>query len=284
MDEASWNGTANEVADSSNNNNHATSANGAGITTGKYGNAGSFDGTDDQIDTTATNLFPYTNSFTISTWVKPTALAHAGIAGHAGTSKGFRLGIRSTGTIWLVTQGAKDYVTTTTPITTNTWQLLTAVMDSNNNVSFYLDGNFIEKVTHTSPAVANTDTIFRIGQWNNTYKFTGSVDKVRVYNRALSASEVFSLYHYAPGPVGYWKLDEAQDSTANDNSGYGHTGTLVNSPAWTTGKYGGALSFNGAGSNNQEIQINDTDALDLTSNFTAQAWIKWNSLRTTESS
>jgi len=270
MDEASWNGTSNEVIDSSGNNNHATSAYGANVTTGKYGNAGNFDGTDDQVDTTATNLFPYTNNFTISAWVKPTTLAHARIAGHAGTAKGFGLGIRSTGAIWLVTQSVKDYVTTTTPITTNSWQLLTAVMDSNNDVSFYLNGTFIEKVTHTSPAVANTDTVFRIGQWNSTYKFTGSIDEVRVYNRALSASEVSSLYHYAPGPVGYWKLDEAQGTTANDSSGYGLTSSsFLGSPDWTTGKYGSALNFQNSG---DYLSIADNSLL-KPSNITVEAWV-----------
>lgn len=246
MDEASWNGTSDEVTDSSGNNNHATSAYGANVTTGKYGNAGNFDGTDDQVDTTATNLFPYTNNFTISAWIKPTTLAHARIAGHAGTAKGFGLGIRSTGAIWLVTQSVKDYVTTTTPITTNSWQLLTAVMDSNNDVSFYLNGTFIEKVTHASPAVANTDTVFRIGQWNSTYKFTGSIDEVRVYNRALSASEVSSLYHFAPGPQLYYNFDEGTGSSVYDISGNGNTGTWSGSGShWLPGKYGGAASFNG---------------------------------------
>src|SRR6185369_1935911 len=34
-------------------------------------------------------------------------------------------------------------------------------------------------------------------------------------------------------------------STAADSSGSGNNGSLVNSPSWTTGKVGGALSFNG---------------------------------------
>jgi chitodextrinase len=47
------------------------------------------------------------------------------------------------------------------------------------------------------------------------------------------------------GPVGWWKFDETSGTTASDSSGNNNTGTLVNGPVWTTGKIGGALSFDG---------------------------------------
>jgi hypothetical protein len=43
--------------------------------------------------------------------------------------------------------------------------------------------------------------------------------------------------------VGYWKLDEGSGSSVADSSGDGHTGSLINSPKWTAGKFGDALSF-----------------------------------------
>ena len=47
------------------------------------------------------------------------------------------------------------------------------------------------------------------------------------------------------GLVCSWPFDEGAGTTANDASGSGNPGTLVNNPAWTTGKINGALSFNG---------------------------------------
>jgi hypothetical protein len=43
----------------------------------------------------------------------------------------------------------------------------------------------------------------------------------------------------------YWPLDEGSGTTAFDASGNGMNGTLVNGPAWTAGRVGGALSFDG---------------------------------------
>jgi N-acetylneuraminic acid mutarotase len=47
------------------------------------------------------------------------------------------------------------------------------------------------------------------------------------------------------GLVGWWKFDEGSGTVAYDSSGNGHDGNLTNGPTWTTGKIGGALSFDG---------------------------------------
>jgi len=46
--------------------------------------------------------------------------------------------------------------------------------------------------------------------------------------------------------VGYWRLDEGSGTIAYDSSIYSNDGTLMNGPIWVDGKYGKALSFDGA--------------------------------------
>src|SRR5205823_12917741 len=64
--------------------------------------------------------------------------------------------------------------------------------------------------------------------------FNGLVDDVRVYSRALSATEVQSDMSTpvpafnAPGLVAQYSFDEGAGSTALDDSGYGNPGTLAN--------------------------------------------------------
>jgi len=45
--------------------------------------------------------------------------------------------------------------------------------------------------------------------------------------------------------VGYWRFDDGMGSEAADLSHYNNTGTLINSPIWTTGWYDGGLAFDG---------------------------------------
>lgn len=55
------------------------------------------------------------------------------------------------------------------------------------------------------------------------------------------------------GLVGYWPMDEGTGTVAQDLSGNGNNGTLVNGPAWGPGKVGsGALIFNNS---NTYIQL-----------------------------
>ena len=48
------------------------------------------------------------------------------------------------------------------------------------------------------------------------------------------------------GLVGWWKFDETNGTVAYDSSGNGNDGNLTNGQTWTSGKIGGALSFDGS--------------------------------------
>jgi hypothetical protein len=99
-----------------------------------------------------------------------------------------------------------------------------------------------------------------------TIREKGSIDEVRIYNRALSATEITQLYKqgaskFATSPttsltsglVGYWTLDgkdtpwtSATAATTKDRSGNSNTGTLTNmyqATSTVAGKLGQGLSF-----------------------------------------
>ena len=73
-----------------------------------------------------------------------------------------------------------------------------------------------------------------------------------------------------PGLVAAYGFDEGSGTTANDASGNGNRGSLVNVTRTSGGKFGGALSFNGS---NSRVTIADAASLDLT-RMTLEAWIK----------
>ena len=75
--------------------------------------------------------------------------------------------------------------------------------------------------------------------------------------------------------MGYWNFDEGSGTIANDLSGNNNDGTIYDGATagatWeSSGKYGGALSFDGT---NDYVFVPDDDSLDLSSGMTIAAWI-----------
>jgi hypothetical protein len=98
--------------------------------------------------------------------------------------------------------------------------------------------------------------------------FKGTIDDVRIYNRALSSDEIAEVAEL----MMHWKLDETSGTTAYDSGLYGRSGTLTNGPAWTSsGKINGALQFDGQ---NDYVRITGYKGITGTSNRTCAAWIK----------
>jgi len=94
------------------------------------------------------------------------------------------------------------------------------------------------------------------------------------FNAAIRVSQEFSVTPpvtacntpVVSGIVSWWK----GDGSASDHTG-ANSGTLQNGAVFTSGKVGQAFSFNG---NRQYVVVPDSESLDLTTQFTLQAWIK----------
>jgi hypothetical protein len=72
------------------------------------------------------------------------------------------------------------------------------------------------------------------------------------------------------GLVGAWGFDEASGTTVTDASPTANAGTVVGALRSTTGRFGGALSFDGV---NDRVTVPDVGALDLTTGMTLEAWV-----------
>lgn len=71
---------------------------------------------------------------------------------------------------------------------------------------------------------------------NVTYRFKGSMDEVRLWNKALTENEVRDamctrLNGDEAGLIGYWNFDELTGSLVNDKSPSGHDGSLQGNPS-----------------------------------------------------
>jgi len=75
------------------------------------------------------------------------------------------------------------------------------------------------------------------------------------------------------GPSTWWRFDDASGSTAADSSGGGNPGTLTNTPTWTTGQSGTALTFNGS----TNYVAGASRAVHTNASLTVAAWVYLNS-------
>ncbi len=289
MDEASWNGSVNEVIDSSGNANHGVGAGNTKPTTdaGKFGNGGEFDGVSQYIDIT-NESFSVSQPWSFSMWQKIPNGTNQSWAGFLGTYTG------TNGGYWFYHSGGKlswyqDYYNSTyylwtssltlgTQIPYDQWFQTTVINEpidsTHSKVTAYINGGQYKNSTTMlwSPRPTTNITFGTIGGAGGRY-YQGLIDEVRIYNRTLSDSEVRQLYNWAPGPVAYYNFDKGVGTTAFDTSGNSNNGVLTNSPLWANGKYGGGIKLDG---NNDSVEITDTtnSPLDMSEQVTIGAWFK----------
>lgn len=179
---------------------------------GKLGQALSFDGTDDTVNAGNAASLDITTSITVSGWVKgSTQSGNMGILAKFRSEFNTRSwaiyseGVTNKVTILLTQTGAypanAKLYTSSIPVLDNTWHHISFTFTSN-ALKFYVDGvedTGITKTTDNSvSSLYSTVENVHIGSFSSpiaTQYFAGSLDDVRVYNRALTAAEVTSLYN-----------------------------------------------------------------------------------------
>ena len=218
------------------------------------------DGNNDYI---STPLFNLTSPITVSAWVKNvvvggTVFGASGSGVVYGNSE-YIFGLNSNQNV--VIQGDPGGVKTYNlpEIKFNSWINLTMTRDASNNMSVYLNGVGSTSNTQSYSNTLQMNQIGRYSAFTNIYNIKGSIGEVKIYNRALSATEVLQNYNasrkrYLPeenivknGLV--LNIDASNPSSysgagtsAFDLSGFGNTATLVNGTGFgTTG--GGTFVF-----------------------------------------
>ena len=157
-----------------------------------------FDGADDRV---TTNIEDSLDSFSWSVWInfEGSSGNEQPIISTRGSQKGG--GIRERGNnefdFYIYDQNAGRFKSTSTSSSpTDVWIHLVGTLDTDGNVLLYENGTQVDSNSIGSYEKGNN---YRIGQRadgsNNADKFPGIIDDVRVYSKALSATEVSNLYN-----------------------------------------------------------------------------------------
>lgn len=191
-----------QADDSSGNGFHGT-VTGASLATGQGGRvngAYSFDGNENYI--MGTPGLVGNKEITVNAWAYVVTGTTKGTIFHLGAGNGYSIGLGSgfTSTNSAITGlfPGRRWLDTITAAPAG-WRMFSLVLDAASVPSLYLDGALVGRYLGVEPSVA-TDA-FSIGRNTGdegipvtTRRFNSSIDDVRLYGRALSATELQALF------------------------------------------------------------------------------------------
>lgn len=185
------------------NRHDATPANSPTRSNSPVGRAISFDGSNQRYDSSDGAFGISGDLLTISAWInsgvqtksKPTICAYR--ASDAATSPGWLLGFNTTGANLLfgVSDGTTNNNLQTAAPSTGVWHHVVGVKTAT-DIWLYVDGVLVATQASTV-AIGTVSTTFRIGtrsDANTATYWNGSLADLRIWNRALTASQVNYLY------------------------------------------------------------------------------------------
>ena len=260
---------------------------------GRYGAAAVFSGSTSYIDLPVNSSLTKNNDFTWSMWfnLTSTTLNDNQVLfsnNSTSTSKYFLMLNNSTlGSIRFYGQGLTDERSASGLVTAGKWFHLVVTKSSTDGLIVYLDN--VAVITETGHTGS-----YAIGSQSNSknvlggyyvlssfmFPLLGSIDQVRIFDSALSSSQVTQLYQEQQvlitkngsnpfgdsSEVAYYKFeDNASDSTGSYN------GTTQGSPTYVTGLFNKAISF----SNSDTDYINTGIAWNsvLGTSFSISHWV-----------
>lgn len=302
--------------DESGNGNHLT-VNGPQLTTDRFGNpdgAYRFNGTDENLDHVGERIF---SQISYSVWMRADTfqtnppgerryLISTRTNGPAINHRNKRIGLYvepdSTASLHFV---PSDNSTTSIRVTSigklspGVWHHLVGTWDSN-EARLYVDGELDNSIAvgYGPFSFDSNDymTIGGCGRGNsfaecyglNLDFFDGDLDDILILDRALSQTEIDSIYHDGGWPidttsggggeglVAYWPFDETSGGTAFDATGRGNDGSLVGDVSLgSAGLFGNAASF---GSGDGRIAVPKHDDVNFdTQDFAILTWFRTSS-------
>lgn len=203
----------------------------------QQGAALDFDGVNDYVD--CGNILP--TSYTKEAWIYVKSLNTYNNIVSGGEPDGmhaFWVPVSNSGKLSAGHNGDWFSVQDSVPLSINTWHHVAVTYDAEaTTMKLYKDGELISTNTEVYPVYERN--MVRLGAFNNADNvFKGTMDEVRIWNRALSIGEMANnmnceLAGPKTGLIAYYKFNQGIGNTNNasvttlqDSSGNNYNGTL----------------------------------------------------------
>ncbi|MEH1129519.1 LamG-like jellyroll fold domain-containing protein [Micromonospora sp. CPCC 206061] len=262
-------------------------------TAGAVGQAARFDGSTGYV--TAPSAVRTDASFSASAWVKLDSAGYArAVVSQSGTSfPGFAIWYRpENGGHWgfgmpksTESYQGTDMALSAQPAQVGVWTHLTGVYDAaTRKLTLYVNG-VAAGTAQRSVADWAIDGRVQIGRtmWQGSAGvdyWTGLLDEVKIYDRAVSAAEVSAAVGADNVQVGHWKFDELSGTTGRNEVPGGEMAALHGDAAFTGdsdgdgladgGAVGGAVTLDGVG----DYAATSGPAVRTDQSFTIAGWVQ----------
>jgi len=199
----------------------------------------SFDGVDDRIVVPQSSDLNISGSMSISLWFQRGRAGHTAFEGvlnkNASSSVNYSVGFRSSSdatpnklAFW---NGSGPNLVTTTAFTSTTDKVHACFVNDGGTWYWYINGS--QDNTGTGLSITSTTTNLVLGAYDasspNSF-FSGNLDEVFIWSRALSSTEVSNIYDYklylTDSLAAGWRLENNATDSINSNDGTNNGATL----------------------------------------------------------
>lgn len=190
----------------------------------------SFDGVDDCIDVADHASLDITAEITLAAWVLQrtrnlwATIITKGLSS-GWTTNNYTFGLQSGRVDWRFGSGSTLLADAGDALSLNVWHHVVCVAEvgTTNALKIFIDGTLKKQGDRGGTPTANSD-VLRFASDNGTSdNLDGALASVRIFNRALTSTEVARLYSTqlfsSTGIAGEWLFSEDAGLTANDTSG-----------------------------------------------------------------
>jgi len=270
---------ANSITDFSDFGQHGTSYNNPLLVTGKVGGAVDFSTDNKYVKITSKSTLDIKKNMTISAWIKWNGDNSESYQIITSKKDDWRFGLMSFGNnsakLGFYASGAYTAGWTESSrriIASGVWYKVAITYDGT-VTKLYINGIKVAGKIGSGDINSAMSNIYIGSLGYTTYSFNGAIDEVKIRHETLSEQEIYN--EYAKDKCYRWTFDlnAVNGITAYGSlEGAGINGVAYGFPSFACSQVNQALDFS---PDNKYIEI-AKNSMNLTSNMSISAWIKWN--------
>ncbi len=186
-------GSGSSVADASGNGNTGTVSGATWVTSGKFGGALQFNGSSARVNVPNAASLQLTTGMTLEAWVDPSTVSNVWRDVIYKGNDNYYLEATSSNASkpdgGLIAGGTYGDAYGTAALPANTWSYLAETYDGS-NLRLYVNGSLVATTAHTGSITTSTNQLQIGGDSIYGQYFAGMIDEVRIYNTALTATQI----------------------------------------------------------------------------------------------